>query len=166
VQTYLPIDPNFLREERMAIEKSLGQTPTEQYLSQLCERTFLNIWSYPNPYKADGKELCDLLVVFENTVFLFFDRESRRFDKPGADTQLTWDRWKKEAITKQIQTAAGAKRYVLANRDQIYLTQKSSFAFRWKFLQAICAFTRLSLPMALWRRANVPRRTTCTAVLV
>jgi hypothetical protein len=76
-------------EEQMAIEKSSGQTPTEQYLSQLCERTFLNIWAYPNPYKADGKELCDLLVVFENTVFLFFDRESRRFDKPGADTQLT-----------------------------------------------------------------------------
>jgi hypothetical protein len=108
----------------MAIEKSSGQTPTEQYLSQLCERTFLNLWAYPNPYKADGKELCDLLVVFENTVFLFFDRESRRFDKPGADTQLTWDRWKKEAITKQIQTAAGAKRYVLANRDQIYLDVK------------------------------------------
>jgi hypothetical protein len=108
----------------MAIEKSPGQTPTEQYLSQLCERTFLNIWAYPNPYKADGKELCDLLVVFENTVFLFFDRESRRFDKPGADTQLNWDRWKKEAITKQIQTATGAKRYVLANRDQIYLDAK------------------------------------------
>jgi len=111
----------------MAIEKSPGQTPTEQYLSQLCERTFLNIWAYPNPYKADGKELCDLLVVFENTVFLFFDRESRRFDKPGADSQLTWDRWKKEAITKQIQTAAGAKRYVLANRDQIYLDAKKQF---------------------------------------
>jgi hypothetical protein len=111
----------------MAIEKSSGQTPTEQYLSQLCERTFLNIWAYPNPYKADGKELCDLLVVFENTVFLFFDRESRRFDKPGADTQLTWDRWKKEAITKQIQTAAGAKRYVLANRDQIYLDARRQF---------------------------------------
>src|SRR6478736_5115366 len=111
----------------MAIEKSSGQTPTEQYLSQLCERTFLNIWSYPNPYKADGKELCDLLVVFENAVFLFFDRESRRFDKPGADIQLTWDRWKKEAITKQIQTAAGAKRYVLTNRNKIYLDAKRSF---------------------------------------
>lgn len=108
----------------MAIEKSSGQTPTEKYLSQLCERTFLNIWAYPNPYKADGKELCDLLVVFENTVFLFFDRESRRFDKAEADIQLTWDRWKKEAITKQIHTAAGAKRYVSANRDQIYLDAK------------------------------------------
>jgi hypothetical protein len=55
-----------VREEQMAIEKSSGQTSTEQDLSQLCQRTSLNIWAYPNPYKADGKELCDLLVVFEN----------------------------------------------------------------------------------------------------
>lgn len=84
----------------MAIEKSPGQTPTEQYLSKLCEQTFLNIWAYPNPYKADGKELCDLLVVFENTVFLFFDRESRRFDKPGADSELTWAALIRRIITQ------------------------------------------------------------------
>jgi hypothetical protein len=104
----------------MIVEKSLGQTPSEQYLSQLCDRTFLNAWAYPNPYKADGKELCDLIAVFENNVFLFFDRESRKFDQ-GSDVLLTWERWKKEAITKQIKTAAGAKRYLLANRDRIFL---------------------------------------------
>lgn len=63
------------------------------------------------PFKADGKELCDLIAVFENHVFRFFDRESRKFDRLGPDIGLTWDRWKKEAITKQIGTAAGAKRY-------------------------------------------------------
>jgi hypothetical protein len=104
----------------MAIQKSVGQTRTEQYLSQLCDRTFLNLWSYTNPHKADGKEFCDLIAVFENNVFLFFDRESRKFDD-GGDVLLTWERWKKEAITKQIRTAAGAKRYVLNHRDQIYL---------------------------------------------
>lgn len=86
----------------------------------MCDRTFLGLWSYSNPFKADGKELCDLIVVFENNVFLFFDRESRKFDHAG-DVFLTWERWKKEAITKQIGTAAGAKRYVLNHRDQIYL---------------------------------------------
>jgi SEC-C motif len=104
----------------MVIEKSIGQTPTEQYLSHLCDQTFLRLWSYANPFKADGKELCDLIAVFENNVFLFFDRESRKFDHDD-DVLLTWERWKKEAITKQIQTAAGAKRYVLNHRDQIYL---------------------------------------------
>ncbi len=105
----------------MQIKKSFGQTPTEQYLSHLCDRTFLGLWSYANPFKADSKELYDLIAVFENHVFLFFDRESRKFDRSNADIQLTWERWKKEAITKQIQTAAGAKRYVLNNRDKIFL---------------------------------------------
>jgi hypothetical protein len=104
----------------MTIEKSIGQTRTEQYLSHLCDRTFLRPWSYANPFKADGKELCDLIAVFENNVFLFLDRESRKFDD-GGDVLLTWERWKKEAITKQIRTARGAKRYVLNHRDQIYL---------------------------------------------
>lgn len=111
----------------MAIQKSIGQTPTERFLSQLCDRTFLNLWSYTNPYKTDGKELCDLIAVFENNVFLFFDRESRKFDY-GGDVLLTWERWKKEAITKQIRTAGGAKRYVLKHRDQIYLDANRTVA--------------------------------------
>jgi hypothetical protein len=104
----------------MIIEKSTGQTRTEQFLSQLCDRTFLKAWSFSNPYKADGKELCDLIAVFENNVFLFFDRESRKFDKAD-DVLLTWERWKKEAITKQIKTAAGASRYILNNRQQVFV---------------------------------------------
>ena len=59
--------------------------------------------------KADGKELCDLIAIFENHVFLFFDRESRKFDRSDADIRLSWERWKKEAITKQIRTAGGAE---------------------------------------------------------
>jgi hypothetical protein len=105
----------------MEISKSPGQTRTEQYLARLCDRTFLNLWTYPNPYKADGKELCDLIGIFENNVFLFFDRESLKFEKSDADFSLTWERWKREAITKQIQTASGAKRYIQNNRNEIYL---------------------------------------------
>jgi hypothetical protein len=76
----------------MAIQKSSGHTPTERYLSHLCDRTFLGLWSYANPFKGDGKEPCDLIAVFENHVFLFFDRESRKFDRVNADVRLTWER--------------------------------------------------------------------------
>jgi hypothetical protein len=112
--------------EVMRIEKSSGQTPTERYLARLCDATFLGLWSYANPFKADGKELCDLIAIFENHIFLFFDRESRKFDRSGADVGLTWERWKKEAIARQIQTASGAKRYVLNNRDKIFLDASHS----------------------------------------
>jgi len=107
----------------VAIEKSKGQTPTEAFLAELCDRTFLKLWCYANPYKSDGKELCDVLAVFEDHVFVFFDRESRKFDD-CKDVEITWERWKREVIQKQINTAKGAKRYILQNSSEIYLDAK------------------------------------------
>jgi hypothetical protein len=103
------------------ISKSIGLTSTEQYLSRLCDRTFLKLWSYPNPFRARGKELCDLIAVFENHVYLFFDRETKTLTGEVEDFALAWERWKKEAITKQIKSAKKARNHVLKNRDQIYL---------------------------------------------
>ncbi len=70
-----------------------------------------------------------MLAVFEDQVFLFFDRESRRFDAVEKDVHLTWDRWKREAIDKQISTAAGAKNYVRRYRDHIFLGAKGTIPF-------------------------------------
>lgn len=106
----------------MKIEKSSGVTPTEKLLADLCEKTFLKLWSYPNPYKEDGKEMCDLLAVFENHVFIFFDREARRFDELNGDIStdrdwtVQWERWKKEVIENQMKTAYGAERYLKRGR--------------------------------------------------
>jgi hypothetical protein len=102
------------------IIKSSGVTPTERLLADLCERSFLALWSYPNPYKEDGKELCDLLAVFEDHVFIFFDRESRHLDTAGSDRTLAWTRWKRAAIDDQARTAHGAERY-LRSRRRIFL---------------------------------------------
>ena len=94
------------------IHKSEGGTPTEKLLSQLCENTFLKLWSYPNPYKDDRKELCDLIAVSDEHVFIFFDRESRKLDNASKDISVIWKRWKKEVIDKQIKTLKGAERYI------------------------------------------------------
>jgi len=112
----------------MAISKSKGVTPSEQLLAQLCENTFLKLWSYPNPCRDDGKELCDLIVVFGNEVLIFFDRENRRFDENPQDEALAWKRWKKEVIDKQIATAHGAERYIEQGRS-IYLDAKKTQPF-------------------------------------
>ena len=64
------------------IKKSLGITETEKMLAEFCERTFLKLWSYPNPYKGDGHELCDLLAVFGDYVFIFFDRKKQLRETP------------------------------------------------------------------------------------
>lgn len=60
-----------------------GVTAAERYLARLCKRSFLSLWSYPAVFrdqgrpggKGDGKEVCDLLVVFENNVIIFSDKD-------------------------------------------------------------------------------------------
>jgi SEC-C motif len=105
----------------MKITKSEGVTPTENVLAALCERTFLKLWCYPNPFKADGKELCDLIAIFEDRVFIFFDRESRRFDRPANNVYVTWERWCRNAIHEQIATARGATRYLSTSGNRVFM---------------------------------------------
>ena len=112
----------------MVIVKSKGSTPTERLLADLCESSFLKLWSYPNPVRDDGDELCDLLAVFENQVFIFFDRESRQFDKSDKDPLVNWNRWKKRVIDDQIRTAHGAERYIKSGR-RIFLDKALEVQF-------------------------------------
>ena len=112
----------------MNITKSKGVTETERLLADLCERTFLKLWSYPNPVKDDGHELCDLLVVFEKHVFIFFDRENKLVNTVEKDPGVLWKRWKRSVIDAQIKTAHGAGRYIASGRS-IYLDGKRQVPF-------------------------------------
>ena len=96
----------------MKIRKQKGFTPTEKLLSRLCENTFLDLFSYLNPVREDGKELCDLIAVFDDHIFIFFDRESRKMDNVAKDISVRWKRWKKKVIEKQVKALAGAEKYI------------------------------------------------------
>jgi hypothetical protein len=94
---------------------SEGSTESERALTKLAKRAFLSLWSYPNVYtdvgrpgSGDGKELCDLLVVFGNDVLLFSDKDCKY--KVGADVKVAWPRWYKKAIDKSAKQLAGAER--------------------------------------------------------
>lgn len=106
-------------------EKSEGVNESENMLSLLCERTFLKLWSYPNPVKDDGHEMCDLIAVFGNEVFLFFDRKNTALEgaESGEDYAINWGRWKRKAIDKQLKTVYGAERY-LRNKRPVFLDGK------------------------------------------
>jgi hypothetical protein len=110
------------------IIKSEGFTPTEKLLAEFCEKSFLKLWSYPNPFKEDRQELCDLLAVFENHVFIFFDRENMAFSKEDKDEFLSWSRWKKKVIDDQTRTAHGAEGYIKSGRG-IYLDKDLKMPF-------------------------------------
>jgi hypothetical protein len=116
----------------MEINKSEGVTRTERFLASLCEDTFLKLWSFPNPFNDNHDELCDLLAIFENHVFIFFDRESSALQNKSKDSSVNWNRWKKKVIDAQIKTANGAERYIRQSR-KIFLDQENEVPFPVQF---------------------------------
>jgi hypothetical protein len=92
---------------------------SEQFLSELCERSFLSLWCARNPYtdhhlKARnlGKELCDLLVVFGNDVLIFSDKSCAYPANQQQDESLDWARWYRRAIKKSCDQLRGAERWI------------------------------------------------------
>lgn len=116
------------------IDKSSGSTQTERHLADLAERSFLNLWSYPNPYRdqgtaqgKDGKELCDLLVVCGNDILVFSDK-SVQFPDSG-DLDLDWRRWFKRAVLHSARQLNGAERWITSHPDRIFLDKACLSAF-------------------------------------
>jgi hypothetical protein len=107
-----------------------GSTESERYLSHLCEKTFLKLWSHPNPYRdqgqsgstTDGKELCDLLVVSGDDVIIFSDKYCEF--KDSGRLGLDWERWYKRAIQRSAEQIFGAERWVLNFPDRVFLDKR------------------------------------------
>jgi hypothetical protein len=110
-----------------AIRRNRGTTPSEQYLARLAERTFLSLWSYPSVYRdqrwsrgaGDGKEVCDLLVVFENHVIIFSDKHVEY--KVHADPKVAWRRWFRAAVQESAQQIVGAERWIRSHSDRLFV---------------------------------------------
>ena len=117
------------------IIKSKGSTKSEKYLSAICEKTFLSIWSYPNLYtdegrrnrKGTGKELCDLLVVFDNDVIIFSDKDVGFGNTSNLD--IEWQRWVKRAVLKSANQIYGAEKWLKEKPDRIYLDNNCTQRF-------------------------------------
>ena len=112
--------------DRIPIHKAEGITPTEKYLNSLCEKTFLSLWSYPGIFRdqkqkgvGDGKELCDMLIVFDQHVLIFSDKHCS-FPSSG-NLELDWQRWYKSAIKKSADQAWGAERWLRYYPKNAYL---------------------------------------------
>ena len=92
-------------------------TETEKLLAHLCEKVFLKLWSYPNPYREDSDELCDLLAIFGNHVFVFFDRKRELANEPTRNLAIHWARWYRKVVEDQIRGVRGAESYLKSGRD-------------------------------------------------
>lgn len=101
-------------------------TASERYLAKLCRRSFLRLWSWPNVYRDQkfgratiGKEVCDLLVVFDHHVFIFSDKYCE-FPNSG-NVQQDWIRWFKKAILKSAIQVCGAERWLRSYPHRLFL---------------------------------------------
>lgn len=108
---------------------AVGITPTERYLNRLAARSFLSMWSYPSLYRdqgigkrGEGAEVCDLLVVFENHILIFSDKDC---EFPNhADVELAWQRWFRRAILKSAEQVWGAERWIQQHPQRLYLDRQ------------------------------------------
>lgn len=108
----------------MRYKKSDGLTPSEAILSDLCEKSFLSLWTYPNLYRKAGKELADLIVVFGNDILIFSDKS---IAYPSTDDpDLNWSRWFRAAIKESAEQVWKAEQCIRKNRTQIFLDGKAT----------------------------------------
>jgi len=111
-----------------------GVTLAERYLKRLCEKTFLSLWSYAGPFKdmksgtgVIGKEVCDILVVFENHVIIFSDKDCA-FPDTG-NLQKDWARWFRRAVADSAKQAWGAERWIRQFPHRLFLDSKCRTPF-------------------------------------
>lgn len=112
-----------------------GVTKWERYLAKLCKHSFLSMWSYPGVFrdqgrpggKGDGKEVCDLLVVFENHIIIFSDKECHFND--ADDLLLAWSRWFKRTVQKSAEQVWGAERWIRQFPNRLFLDRQCTIPF-------------------------------------
>jgi G:T-mismatch repair DNA endonuclease (very short patch repair protein) len=109
-----------------------GQTPSERYLKELCDKAFLSLWSYPGVYrdqrgggvgsKQEGKEVCDLLVVFDKHIIIFSDKHCR-FSTEGR-IETSWRRWFRSTVIDSARQVRGAERWIRNYPNRLFLDRK------------------------------------------
>ncbi len=114
-------------KDNTPIVKSVGINDSEKILARLCDEVFLKLWAYPNPYRRQAKELCDVLAVFEEHVFIFSIKD---ISFTNAKTpEIAWNRWKNKAIDESIKQIQKAESWIRDNPERIFLDAQCTEKF-------------------------------------
>jgi hypothetical protein len=121
--------------DRRVIVPAEGVTTAERYLAKLCKRSFLAMWSYPgvfrdqgqHAHKGDGKEVCDLLVAFENHILIFSDKDCELIG--GEHIQENWARWFRKAVQNSAKQVWGAERWIKSFPNRLFLDRQCKIPF-------------------------------------
>ena len=122
-------------QNNSSIYRAEGVTTSERYLTQLANRSFLSLWSYSNVYrdqgrkasKGDGKEFCDLLVVFNEHIIIFSDKNCTFTNSGNLD--VDWRRWYKKTIENSANQIWGAENWINSYPKLIFLDSTCTVPF-------------------------------------
>jgi hypothetical protein len=85
----------------------------EKVIHDLSIKTFFTDWCYPNPPRPGGKELCDLLVVYDDTAIIWQIKDLK-VDANG--------RYKTAEVEKNLRQLAGARRLLFDMKAPVTLS--------------------------------------------
>jgi hypothetical protein len=91
---------------------SLKGKNAEQLVHDLALKTFLTDWCYLNPTLPSGKELCDLLVVFDE-VAIIWQIKDLKLNERG--------KYKESEVKKNLRQLSGARRQLFELKTSIEL---------------------------------------------
>jgi hypothetical protein len=100
------------------VSLTVALSRSEAYLHDLADRTFLKPWTVPNAYRASGKELSDLVVVFGDNVIIFSD-------KACVYDEAQPERWRREAIDCSVKQLSGALRELASATPRLFTDAKA-----------------------------------------
>jgi hypothetical protein len=84
---------------------------SEQFVYDICTKSFLSLWSYINPQgKNSSKELCDVLVICDPHVIVISVKDIQL--KSTENPSVEWKRWQRKAIEESIKQIKGAIRWL------------------------------------------------------
>lgn len=91
---------------------SLKGKKAEDVVQLMAEKTFLTDWCYKNPITEDGKELCDLLIVFGD-IIIIWQIKNLKLQENG--------KYNTHEVEKNLLQLSGAKRTLLKLKKPIKL---------------------------------------------
>lgn len=109
------LNNNFGADPKMDFVKGyfyLKGKNAEKIVHELAIKTFLTDWCYLNPKLPNGKELCDLLVIFDE-IAIIWQVKDLKLDKYG--------KYRKAEVEKNLRQLSGARRQLFDLKTAIEL---------------------------------------------
>ena len=121
----------------------------EQFVFQVCKRSFLSLWSYLKPSGKNNKELCDILIVCEPDIIIVSVKEVKV--TKSKDITTNWKRWNRRAVEDSVKQIYGAERWIKSASNVVRRDGTKGLAFPKKEEQRIHR-----VAVALGRGEDVP----------